>query len=109
MNSTRAATKNGFAKPTCNWLDSARVARRAWQQFSRRGYGLADLAAEFGIDFKHHDATEDAYAAGMILLRAVAETGLALEDWFTRVEQPIFAIDGRHARPGNPGGHLPVR
>lgn len=102
----RAATKHGFAEPTCNWLDSARVARRAWQQFARRGYGLADLSAEFGIDFKHHDATEDAYAAGMILLRAVAETGLTLEDWFARVKQPIFSADGKHARSGNPTGPL---
>jgi DNA polymerase-3 subunit epsilon len=102
----RAATKHGFPEPACNWLDSARVARRAWQQFARRGYGLADLSAEFGIDFKHHDATEDAYAAGMILLRAMAETRLTLENWLTRVEQPIFVSSGKHALPGNLTGPL---
>jgi DNA polymerase-3 subunit epsilon len=106
---SRAASKFGFPQPTCNWLDSARVARRAWQQFSRRGYGLANLAAAFGIEFKHHDATGDAYAAGMILLRAISETGVSLNDWLVRIEQPICAGDGHHAhghhaRAGNPFG-----
>src|SRR3954469_18787680 len=70
----RAAEKYGFPDPGCRWLDSARVARRAWTRFAQRGYGLANLAAEFGIQFEHHDACEDAYAAGQVLLRAIADS-----------------------------------
>ncbi|WP_255434995.1 exonuclease domain-containing protein [Paracoccus sp. MC1862] len=29
---------------SCKWLDTARVARRAWTQFSKSGYGLSNLA-----------------------------------------------------------------
>ena len=32
----------------CSWLDSARVARRAWpDKFARKGYGLANIAQHF--------------------------------------------------------------
>ncbi len=71
----------------CRWLDSARIARRAWPKFARRGYGLANLAREFGITFRHHDATEDARATGYILLRAIEDTGIQLEEWFSQLEQ----------------------
>ena len=39
----RVAEKFGFPELTCRWLDSARVARRAWGRFSRSGYGLANF------------------------------------------------------------------
>ena len=44
--------------------------------FSQVGYGLSNVAERLGVDFQHHDALEDARAAGEILLRAIAETGL---------------------------------
>jgi DNA polymerase III subunit epsilon len=103
----RAGTKHGFADLTCSWLDSARVARRAWERFSHNGYGLGNLAAEFGIEFQHHDAAEDARAAGLILLRAMAETGLSLDDWLIRAAQPLFgSVRGSHAQAGNSDGPL---
>lgn len=67
---------------SCTWLDSARVTRRTWPQFAQRGYGLANVAAFCGIEFKHHDALEDARAAGLILMRATAETGHDMDAWF---------------------------
>lgn len=72
------------AKPTlaCRWLDSARVARRTWPQFAQRGYGLANVAAFCGIQFKHHDALEDARAAGLVVMHATVETGHDLAAWF---------------------------
>jgi DNA polymerase III subunit epsilon len=78
-----------LALPTCTWLDSSRVVRRAYPQFAERGYGLANVAKEFGIDFRHHDALEDARVAGAILIQAIHDTGIHLEDWLKRVEQPI--------------------
>ena len=40
----RAAGKYGLAPLECAWLDTARVARRAWSdQFEQSGYGLANI------------------------------------------------------------------
>jgi DNA polymerase-3 subunit epsilon len=57
------------------WLDTARVARRAWPQFARAGFGLKNVAQTLGIEFEHHKAQEDARAAGEVLVRAIRETG----------------------------------
>lgn len=69
---------------TCNWLDTARVARRTWSQFAKSGFGLANLAYHFGIQFQHHDALHDARTAGLILLRAIEETGVDPAQWIER-------------------------
>ncbi len=90
----------------CRWLDSARVARRAWPDVAHAGFGLSPLADRFGISFRHHDAVEDARTAGLILLRAIAETGLALEDWFARVERSLDGSDGSVRRSGDGDGPL---
>lgn len=89
------------------WLDSAAVCRRAWPQFRARGYGLANVAEWCEIEFRHHDAEDDARAAGLILISAMRHTGLDVQDWLRRVKQPIDpgapASDGR---AGNPDGPL---
>ena len=103
----RACDRSGIATCACTWLDSARVIRRAWPEFSKSGYGLTNVAAHFGIAYRAHDALEDARCAGELLLRAIAETGLSPEQWLVRVEQPIdpTAAHG-HKRDGNPDGEL---
>jgi DNA polymerase-3 subunit epsilon len=101
----KVSTKYSFPEFACRWLDSSSVARRAWAKCAKRGYGLADLAVDLAIEFKHHDATEDARCAGEILLRAIADTGIPLEDWLTLVGRPIGA-EGPVAREGNPQGPL---
>lgn len=80
----QACGKHSLAPIPCNWLDTSRVARRAWEQFSKSGYGLANLAEQLGITFKHHDALEDARAAGLVLLRAIEETGFDPDEWIKR-------------------------
>ena len=103
----RACEKNKLANYECQWLDSARVVRRAWPQFSRSGYGLANVGAKFGIKYAQHDALEDARCAGEILLRAIAESGLSIEQWLERVKQPIDpSLALPIAREGNPDGSL---
>jgi DNA polymerase-3 subunit epsilon len=102
----RACDRYGLTECECTWLDSARVVRRAWPQFSRSGYGLSNVAAHFGIDYRAHDALEDARCAGLLLLRAVAETGLSPEQWLTRAKQPIDSASYGHKRDGNPNGEL---
>jgi DNA polymerase-3 subunit epsilon len=85
----RACEKSNLAHCECRWLDSAMVVRRAWPIFSRSGYGLTNVAAEFGIPYRPHDALEDARCAGEILLRAITETGLKIDQWLERIKQPI--------------------
>jgi DNA polymerase-3 subunit epsilon len=85
----RAAEKYGLEQMCCAWLDTARVARRAWPQFSQRGYGLANVAGHLGISFVAHNAEEDARAAGELLVHAMEETGLAIHEWQERVRKPI--------------------
>ena len=94
----QASNRFRVSPPNCIWLDSAKVARRAWEKYASRGYGLSNICKEMGYGFKHHDALEDAKAAGHILLAAVAETGLDLEAWLKRVEQPID-LDGLGPKP----------
>jgi DNA polymerase-3 subunit epsilon len=103
----QAGTKYKIPALPCTWLDTACVARRAWTEFSRRGYGLASVCASIGYNFQHHDALEDAKAAGNILIAAMTHTGLDLDTWLTRVRQPIDLQQGaRVTREGNPDGEL---
>jgi DNA polymerase-3 subunit epsilon len=106
----QAADKSQVVPPRCAWLDSARVARRAWKEFAWSGYGLANVSKALGYKFKHHDALEDAKAAGNILLEAIAQSGLDVDAWFNRVRQPIDPSKASSGsaikREGNPEGPL---
>jgi DNA polymerase III subunit epsilon len=85
----QACGSNRLEPLSCNWLDTAQVARRAWTQFAQRGYGLANVAAHLGIEFRHHDALEDARVAGLILLRAIEETGFDVDQWLERCRRGV--------------------
>jgi DNA polymerase-3 subunit epsilon len=85
----RAILKCGATPIDCTWLDSARVARRAWPECARKGYALAKITSTLGIQYQPHVASEDARAAGQLIARAIESTGLGLTDWLTRVIQPI--------------------
>ncbi len=61
------------------WLDSVRVARRAWPALS--SHRLNVLSRFLGVPHKHHDALSDARAAGMVIVKAIDHTGIALADW----------------------------
>jgi DNA polymerase III subunit epsilon len=70
------------------WLDSVRIARRAWpERYAQRGYGLAAIARDLGIEFRHHDAGEDARVAAEIVLRASEKMCLSIEDWLIELGQ----------------------
>lgn len=101
----RAYRRYGFEFPDWPWLDTARVVRRTWAQFSKRGYGLANVAAHCGITFGHHDAGEDARAAALILVHAMDETGLDVTGWMARVQQPIHPRRARIHRDGRGSEH----
>jgi DNA polymerase-3 subunit epsilon len=91
----------------CTWLDTARVVRRAWEEFRSSGYGLSNVARELNINLEHHNAVEDARAAGEILLRAIDYSGKNLDEWIIRAYQPIStSAKSSIAREGNPDGAL---
>ena len=73
----------------CSWLDSTMVARRAWDGFSKRGFGLENLCRLLGYSYQRHDALGDAKAAGVVVLAAIEQTGIDLEGWLRQVELPI--------------------
>lgn len=112
----RVALERAFAKydlPQLEavWLDTAKVARRAWpDEFGRRGYGLKKLAQHFNIEFEHHDALEDAKAAAQILLKAIESSELDIAGWLRRVERPIRPASGKNpasaVRTGSEDGPL---
>ena len=97
--------KHGIAVPEITWLDTARVVRRAWPDRARIGFGLGPVAEMLGIQFQHHNAEEDARAAGEVLLRAIERTGLSIDDWLRQVEEPIVEQD-KGQREANREGPL---
>ena len=79
-----AMKRYGLRPIRATWLDSAMVARRAWPRKFRRRWNLALIAGDLGIVFRHHDAAEDARAAGEIVLRACRHTGVDIDGWLNR-------------------------
>ncbi len=111
----RVSIKQAFEKyeliyPNCEWLDSARVARRTWEQFAWHGYGLSNICEFLGYSFAHHDALEDAKAAAHIILSAMKKSDLNIDGWLKRIKQPIdpdnLSTGRAIKRAGNPEGPL---
>jgi DNA polymerase-3 subunit epsilon len=107
---SRALSKYDQADFETTWLDSARVARRAWEELAWGGYGLANVCRIIGYEFRHHDALEDAKASAQVLLAAIEKTGLDINAWLKRVTQPIdpenLSSGAAINRDGNPEGEL---
>lgn len=62
------------------WLDSVRVARKAFGNGCLEGgYNLANLAAYLDIEFQHHDALEDALTCGKIVVHATRRLGVPID------------------------------
>ena len=75
----RTAEKYNLPMFPVAWLDSTVIARDAWPGLP--SYALPLLAEMLNIDFRHHDALEDARAATEVVLRACADTGRSIESW----------------------------
>lgn len=103
----RAMTRYHLDQLQVTWLDSTRIVRRAWpESYGRRGYGLKNVAEDFNISFRHHNALEDARAAAEVVLHACEAAETDIEGWLTRVESPIFAKDSRSAPSGRREGSV---
>ncbi len=93
-----AFDRHEIPRLSCEWLDSTLVARRAWEGFSKRGFGLENLCRILGYRYQRHDALGDAKAAGVVMLAAIEQTGIGLTRWLRQVELPI-----------DEGPRLPIR
>lgn len=78
---SKAYELHDLAPIKCDWLDSTLIVRRTWQEFRKSGYGLKNLTNYFGIEFKHHDALEDARVAGEIVNRALVVSNQNITQW----------------------------
>ena len=106
---TRACLKYNLDIIQAKWLDSAKIVRRNWEQYAYSGYGLANIADFLGIEFKHHDALEDAIAAAKVVHLACEQSQRSVEDWLIRTNQPIFTYQGGSSTiklEGDPEGLL---
>jgi DNA polymerase-3 subunit epsilon len=102
----RALEKYSLEHINITWLDSARVARRTWEECAWSGYSLANVCKIIGYEFEHHDALEDAKAAGQVILAALKITGMDIESWLNRVNKPIDLVNSAVKREGNAEGEL---
>ncbi len=104
----RAMARYELEQLEVTWLDSARIARRAWpERYGRAGYGLKNIAMDLGISFKHHEAQEDARAAAEIVLRACKATDTGIASWLRLLNRPIFPSSAAPVRrEGNVEGTL---
>ncbi len=81
-----AMRKYQLAQLRATWLDSAAIARLAWPGKYRHRWNLAKIAGDLGIAFEHHNAVEDARAAGEIVLHACQRAGLDMNGWLDRLK-----------------------
>ena len=75
----RALDRYGLPPLQITWLDSARIARAAWPRLPSKG--LPALAKKLKIEFRHHDAVQDAMVAARVVIAASRLLGKSVEDW----------------------------
>lgn len=76
-----ACLHHGLPRPGWYWVDSVKVARKAWPEFKGNGgHGLGHLKEALGLEFQHHDAGEDARASAQVVLAAQDRLGVGLAD-----------------------------
>lgn len=103
----QATSANNLLPVSCRWLDTTRVVRLVWPKYIKAGYGLANLTKDFAIQFKHHDAAEDAKATGMLLVYAVRDSAITIDEWLTRTNSQSNAKPRETiSRHGDPHGQF---
>jgi DNA polymerase-3 subunit epsilon len=94
-----ACRAHGRAMVRTTWLDSVRVAKRAWPELG--SHRLNVVSKHLGIPLRHHDALSDARAAGLIIVRAMEQTGIPLAGWLSSPARPGIAPAPRPAADGS--------
>jgi DNA polymerase III subunit epsilon len=94
----------GITAPDFRWADSVTIARRAWPELrGNGGHGLGNLKKVLNLDFRHHDAGEDARAAAQVVLRAEEHLGLPFDTLIKPVRKNYPTAV---TREGDPTGAL---
>lgn len=88
----------GIPYPQLSYLCTRLTARRVWPGL--HGYGLTTVCEYLGVEFKHHDAEEDAVACAEVALRASQQIKAA-----TIVE--LMENTGILSGQLHPGGYKP--
>lgn len=91
--------------PNNEWLDSTKVARRVWDFCRDKGYGLRKLCKKFKIPLKHHNAYSDAHATGLLINKAMSDSGMTIDELMERTRKPLLYNTSLQLAP-NPDGHL---
>lgn len=75
------------------WVNLHSVVRRAWpDRYSRSGFGLAEVSEFLGVSLEnHHNAIDDARAAGQIFALACLEADVAAMEWLDVVRRRVAA------------------
>lgn len=95
----------GIEAPEFRWSDSVRIARRAWPELKGNGgHGLANLKKVLDLEFRHHDAGEDARAAAMVVLHAEAHLRMPFDDLIKPTQKRRYPA--AITREGDPAGAL---
>ncbi|MEO9477293.1 MAG: exonuclease domain-containing protein [Cyclobacteriaceae bacterium] len=105
---SRACQRYDLPEIPAKWIDSAKVARRTWEEFARSGYSLFNVSLSLGIRFKHHNALEDSIAAGSIFHEACGVKKLSVEEWYERLGHSGKSSNSKKEikLEGNPNGEL---
>ncbi len=105
---SKAFQKYSIPPINITWLDSIVAARRTWPEVSSKGYGLANLCEMIGYQFNHHDALEDAKAAGAVLIALLKDSNQNIDTLMEIVNRPVKSKWEKtsHSREGNPDGGL---
>lgn len=103
----KAINKHHLPHIENKWIDSAKIVRRVWNEFSYRGYGLHSVGKFLKIDFIRYNALEEARACGEILCIALDDSKTSISDWFDLVKKPITQGVSQGKYPeANPNGEL---
>lgn len=111
--STKAACEKYKQKTIdfSKWIDSAKMVRRTFPEFRDKGYGLSNIAKVIRIEFKHHNACEDARAAGLIAWECCLRKNITISEWInlnkTSISQLIPPQELQELiKNGNPNGEF---
>ncbi len=95
-----AFNRYGIPFPNITYSCTRLIARRAWP--GQSSYSLDSLAYRLGITFKHHDASEDAFACAEIA-RAICQASGALD--LHELGEKLQIVHGSL----HPGGYRPPK
>lgn len=75
------AEQHDLMKPNNLWVDANSMLKKNYPQYAKKGSNLSNVCRDWGFDFSHHDALEDAKACGFITARILLERNLCIQDW----------------------------